>query len=106
MVLTRSHDRFAAETAIATRSDPHVRPSRLNRLDKLCEHRRRARRILALVRKPGAFGNDRYREELFPTRRFRMASDALRMALADRQLRAGLLHHSDRGSQYACHNFQ
>jgi transposase InsO family protein len=32
--------------------------------------------------------------------------DALRMALADRQPRTGLLHHSDRGSQYACHDFQ
>jgi hypothetical protein len=31
-----------------------------------------------LVRKPGAFSNYRYREELFPTSRFRMAWDALR----------------------------
>jgi len=31
-----------------------------------------------LVRKPGAFENYRYREELFPTSRFRMAFDALR----------------------------
>jgi hypothetical protein len=31
-----------------------------------------------LVRKPGAFENYRYREELFPTSRFRMAYDALR----------------------------
>src|SRR5207253_3135333 len=30
-----------------------------------------------LVRKPGAFENYRYREELFPTSRFRMAWDAL-----------------------------
>jgi len=30
------------------------------------------------VRKPGAFENYRYREELFPTSRFRMAWDALR----------------------------
>jgi hypothetical protein len=30
-----------------------------------------------LVRKPGAFANYRYREELFPTSRFRMAWDAL-----------------------------
>jgi hypothetical protein len=30
------------------------------------------------VRKPGAFSNYRYREELFPTTRFRMAWDALR----------------------------
>ncbi|MHC4181236.1 MAG: IS21 family transposase [Planctomycetota bacterium] len=31
-----------------------------------------------LVRKPGAFANYRYREELFPTSRFRMAYDTLR----------------------------
>ena len=31
-----------------------------------------------LVRKPGAFANYRYREELFPTSRFRIAYDALR----------------------------
>ncbi|OQA94970.1 MAG: Integrase core domain protein [Chloroflexi bacterium ADurb.Bin222] len=31
-----------------------------------------------LVRKPGAFANYRYREELFPTTRFRIAYDALR----------------------------
>ena len=31
-----------------------------------------------LVRKPGAFENYRYREELFPTSRFRMAWDGLR----------------------------
>jgi hypothetical protein len=31
-----------------------------------------------LVRKPGAFENYRYREELFPTSRFRMVWDALR----------------------------
>jgi hypothetical protein len=30
-----------------------------------------------LVRKPGAFENYRYRDELFPTSRFRMAFDAL-----------------------------
>jgi hypothetical protein len=31
-----------------------------------------------LVRKPGAFENYRYREDLFPTSRFRMAYDELR----------------------------
>jgi len=31
-----------------------------------------------LVRKPGAFENYRYKEDLFPTSRFRMAYDALR----------------------------
>jgi hypothetical protein len=37
-----------------------------------------------LVRKPGAFENYRYREELFPTSRFRMAWDALREAAQPR----------------------
>ena len=37
------------------------------------------------MRKPGAFENYRYRDELFPTSRFRMAWDALREEL----LRAG-----------------
>jgi len=36
-----------------------------------------------LVRKPGAFENYRYREELFPTSRFRMAYDALRQRHRD-----------------------
>ena len=31
---------------------------------------------------------------------------ALRMALADRRPAAGLLHHSDRGSQYACEEYR
>ena len=31
-----------------------------------------------LIRKPGAFENYRYQEDLFPTSRFRMAYDALR----------------------------
>ena len=31
---------------------------------------------------------------------------ALQMALTERQPEPGLLHHSDRGSQYACHDFQ
>ena len=38
--------------------------------------------IDSLVRKPGAFENYRYREDLFPTTRFRMAYDALREARA------------------------
>lgn len=36
----------------------------------------------------------------------RVALDALRMALSDRQPPQGLLHHSDRGSQYASHEYQ
>lgn len=36
----------------------------------------------------------------------RLTQDALLMALGRRQPAAGLLHHSDRGSQYACHDYQ
>jgi len=35
-----------------------------------------------------------------------IALDALKMALQDRQPPQGLLHHSDRGSQYASHEYQ
>ena len=38
-----------------------------------------------LVRKPGAFENYRYRDELFPTSRFRMAFDLLREKLGSRE---------------------
>lgn len=47
-----------------------------------------------LVRKPGAFAGYRYREDLFPTSRFRMAYDALRQSRplqADREYLALLL---------------
>ena len=37
-----------------------------------------------LVRKPGAFESYRYRDELFPSSRFRMAYDALRESMASR----------------------
>jgi hypothetical protein len=37
-----------------------------------------------LVRKPGAFENYRYRDELFPTSRFRMVFDALAERLGSR----------------------
>lgn len=40
-----------------------------------------------LVRKPGAFENYQYREDLFPTSRFRMAYDALRETSPDRASR-------------------
>ena len=36
----------------------------------------------------------------------RLALDALQMALQDRRPPQGLLHHSDRGSQYASHEYQ
>jgi plasmid stabilization system protein ParE len=40
-----------------------------------------------LVRKPGAFANYRYRDELFPTSRFRMAFDLLEERLGARASR-------------------
>ena len=51
----------------------------LPRLRGRGKHRIDYRHIIDwLVRKPGAFENYRYREELFPTSRFRMVWDALR----------------------------
>ena len=51
----------------------------LPRLRGRGKHRVDYRHIIDwLVRKPGAFENYRYREELFPTSRFRMAWDGLR----------------------------
>jgi len=50
----------------------------LPRLRGSSKHRIQYRHIIDwLVRKPGAFENYRYREELFPTTRFRMAYDLL-----------------------------
>jgi hypothetical protein len=49
------------------------------RLRGRSKHRIDYRHIIEwLVRKPGAFENYRYREDLFPTSRFRMVWDALR----------------------------
>ena len=51
----------------------------LPRLRGRSKHRVDYRHIIDwLVRKPGAFENYRYRDDLFPTSRFRMAWDALR----------------------------
>ena len=51
----------------------------LPRLRGRSKHRVDYRHIIEwLVRKPGAFENYRYQEDLFPTSRFRMAYDALR----------------------------
>jgi hypothetical protein len=51
----------------------------LPRLRGRSKHRVDYRHVIDwLVRKPGAFENYRYRDELFPTSRFRMAWDALR----------------------------
>ena len=52
------------------------------------KHRVQYRHVIDwLVRKPGAFENYRYREELFPTSRFRMAYDALKEAAPGRASR-------------------
>jgi len=51
----------------------------LPRLRGNCKHCINYRHVIDwLVRKPGAFENYRYREDLFPTSRFRMAYDTLR----------------------------
>ena len=50
----------------------------LDRLRGRKQHRVNYRHVIDwLVRKPGAFANYRYRNDLFPTSRFRMALDAL-----------------------------
>ena len=56
-----------------------------------------------LVRKPGAFENYRYREDMFPTSRFRMAYDALKEAFPKRADRYYLeiLHLAARESESA-----
>jgi len=61
---------------------------RLPRLRGRGKHRIDYRHVIdTLVRKPGAFENYRYREDLFPTSRFRMAYDALREARPSRAAR-------------------
>jgi hypothetical protein len=55
----------------------------LPRLRGESKHRIQYRHIIDwLVRKPGAFENYRYREDLFPTIRFRIAYDSLQQAFA------------------------
>jgi hypothetical protein len=56
-----------------------------------------------LVRKPGAFENYCYREELFPTSRFRMAYDALRESQPERGVKEylGILYLAARESETA-----
>ncbi|MBI3465857.1 MAG: PDZ domain-containing protein, partial [Planctomycetes bacterium] len=57
-----------------------------------------------LVRKPGAFENYRYREDLFPNSRFRMAYDRLRDEHAPEVARRAylqILQHAARGSEAA-----
>ncbi len=61
---------------------------RIPRLRGQGKHRINYRHVIDwLVRKPGAFENYRYREDLFPTSRFRMAYDALRETAPSRASR-------------------
>jgi hypothetical protein len=65
---------------------------RLPRLRGRRKHRVSYRHIIDwLVRKPGAFEAYRYREDLFPTSRFRMAYDSLKQTHGDRASKAYLL---------------
>ena len=60
----------------------------LPRLRGRAKHRVDYRHIIEwLVRKPGAFENYRYKEDLFPTSRFRMAYDALRETTPSRAVK-------------------
>ena len=69
--------RLSAETLEVWYAGQQV--EQLPRLRGRNKHRVDYRHIIDwLVRKPGAFENYRYRDELFPTSRFRMAWDALR----------------------------
>jgi hypothetical protein len=61
---------------------------RIPRLRGQRKHRVNYRHVIDwLVRKPGAFENYRYREDLFPTSRFRMAYDMLRETAPSRASR-------------------
>jgi hypothetical protein len=68
---------------------------RLPRIRGQYQHRIHYRHVIDwLVRKPGAFARYRFRDDLFPTSRFRMAYDALvkeRAGAADREYLALLL---------------
>jgi hypothetical protein len=65
---------------------------RLPRLRGRARHRVSYRHIIDwLIRKPGAFEQYRYREDLFPTSRFRMAYDSLKQTHGDRAAKAYLL---------------
>jgi hypothetical protein len=68
------------------------------------QHRIQYRHIIDwLVRKPGAFDNYRYREELFPTHRFRMAYDWLKGRYLSRGAKEylGILHLAARENEAA-----
>jgi len=75
---------------------------RLPRLRGRKRHRVSYRHIIDwLVRKPGAFEQYRYRDDLFPTSRFRMAYDSLRQTHGDRAAKAylGILYLAARESE-------
>lgn len=80
------------------------RVERMPRLRGQDGHRVDYRHIIDwLVRKPGAFENYRYKEDLFPTTRFRMAYDSLRQAnplQANREY-VGLLYLAAKESEMA-----
>lgn len=68
------------------------------------KHRIQYRHIIdGLVRKPGAFENYRYREELFPTHRFRMAYDWLKNHHPSKSAKEylGILHVAARRNEAA-----
>jgi hypothetical protein len=77
---------------------------RLPRLRGRGKHRINYRHVIDwLVRKPGAFENYRYRQELFPTSRFRVAYDALKQRHRDGAAKRylGILHLAARESESA-----
>jgi hypothetical protein len=80
---------------------------RIPRLRGEGKHRIQYRHIIDwLVRKPGAFENYRYREELFPNHRFRMAYDELRRRHPSRAAKEYLeiLHLAARDNEAAVDN--
>lgn len=80
------HSRLIGETVEARICANHIEIwYAQRRVDRFSRLRGRGKQLInyrhvidTLVRKPGAFENYRYREELFPTSRFRMAYDQLR----------------------------
>jgi len=69
--------RLGAEQIVVTYQNHHIQtmPRLLGKQGVAINYRHI---IDSLVRKPGAFANYRYREEMFPTTQFRMAYDILR----------------------------
>jgi 1,2-phenylacetyl-CoA epoxidase PaaB subunit len=76
--------RLYAEEIMVYYGGKHV--DRLPRLAGRGGHRIQYRHIIDwLVRKPGAFENYRYRDDLFPTHRFRVAYDQMRGVFSARR---------------------